>query len=212
MSNELKFEELDAETQAEYRKQLEEEATQLGVTFRASIGTENLAKRVAAARKGETLPDEEDDVDLTSEGLTKTDKPKREVNLIPQSEMKLSKEVELQKKKEYLNTKVRVQVTCNDPSKQSWQGELFEVSNRLVGEKREFVPFNVPWHVNRFILNMLKEKTFTHHYTVKIDGKEINRHKLAKAFNITELPPLTEQEHEAILKRQLANRVEDTQY
>lgn len=208
---EFNFEELSPEMQEEYRSDLEAQAKTLGVTYRPNISTPNLYARINAARKGEQLPEEEE-VDTKTEGLSKKD-VKAPINLVDPANIQLSPAVKAAKQREYLNTKVRVQITCNDPMKQSWQGEFFEVSNKLVGEKREFIPFNVPWHVNRFILNMLEEKTYTHHYRIKdATGKEVNRHKLAKAFNVTPLPALTEREREAILNRQLATKDEQEIY
>lgn len=211
MTDTINFDELTPELKEEYRSTLMEEAKRLGVEFKNNIGIETLYNRVNAARKGETLSEEE----LENENVKQGDKiaPNLEnVNLVPQEELKLSPELARQKKREYLETKVRVQITCNDPMKSDWQGEILEVSNNIISRKKEFVPFNVPWHVNRFILNMLEERTFTHHYTVKIDGKMVNRHKLAKAFNITELPPLTKQEIEAIGRKQLAEKDSETAY
>lgn len=211
MTDTINFDELTPELKEEYRSTLIEEAKRLGVEFKNNIGIETLYNRVNAARKGETLNEEE----LENENVKQGDKiaPNLEnVNLVPQEELKLSPELARQKKREYLETKVRVQITCNDPMKSDWQGEILEVSNNIISRKKEFVPFNVPWHVNRFILNMLEERTFTHHYTVKIGGKIVNRHKLAKAFSITPLPPLTKQEIEAIGRKQLAEKDSETAY
>lgn len=207
--NTINFDELSPEMKEEYRSDLEQQAKLLGVTFQPNIGTDKLYLRVKAAREGKN-PDELKDEGLDVDSVVETSKDKK-INYVAPEDIKLSPKVARAKKREYLNTKVRVQVTCNDPAKQSWQGEFFEVSNSFSGEKREFIPFNTPWHVNRFILNMLEEKTFTHHYRVKTPKGEVNRHKLAKAFNITVLPPLTEQERQAILNRQLASKDLDSE-
>lgn len=210
-TNDVKFEELSPELQEEYRSTIEEEAKRLNVKFKATISTEQLYARVKAAREGIELTDEQ----LEEENIKEGDKiaPNlQKVNLVPQDQLQLSPELQRQKKREYLETKVRVQVTCNDPMKAAWQGEIIEVSNNLISRKKEFVPFNVPWHVNRFILNALEEKTFTQHYTVKTPKGMVNRHRLAKAYNVTPLPALTKEEIQAIARKQLAAKDTEEAY
>lgn len=102
-----------------------------------------------------------------------------------------------------LRALVRVFISCHDPSKAAWDGELISVGNSLVGTLKKYVAFNKEWHVPRIILDSLKEKQFQQHYKAKDSrGNEIPRTRLVKAYNIEELPPLTEKELKELAQRQ----------
>jgi len=105
---------------------------------------------------------------------------------------------------------VRIRLTCMNPDKGAYNGEVFTVGNNVIGTIRRFVPFNATegWHVEQIIYNMIDQRQYVHHYTIKDDkGQELNRHKLSKEFSIETLPPLTSEElHDLAIKQAMKNK------
>ena len=100
---------------------------------------------------------------------------------------------------------VRVQISCNNPNKTSYQGEIFSARNKFIPEVKKFVPFNVPTHVPQILLNMIKEKKLQTFVTEKLpNGMQTKRSKLVPEYSITVLSPLTPEEFNAIRQKQLA--------
>lgn len=100
---------------------------------------------------------------------------------------------------------VRIRVTCMNPNKKEWEGEIFTVSNGLVGTHKKYVPFNADdgWHVPRIILNQIKQRQCQVFFTAKDErGNKTRQGKLIKEFAIEELPPLTEKERKELAQRQ----------
>jgi hypothetical protein len=106
---------------------------------------------------------------------------------------------------------VRVRITCMNPNKKDWDGEIFTVSNSVVGTLRKYVPFNAEdgWHIPSMMLDFLRDKQFVQHYVERKNGQEINRHKLVKEFAIEVLEPLTEEELKELAQRQAMARSVD---
>ena len=93
---------------------------------------------------------------------------------------------------------VRCQISCNNPNKTSYQGEIFSARNK-------FIPFNVPTHIPTILLNMIKEKKLQTFVTEKLpNGMQTKRSKLVPEYNIQVLAPLTPEEFNAIRQKQLA--------
>lgn len=99
---------------------------------------------------------------------------------------------------------IRCMITCNNPNKRNFQGEIFSARNARINEIKKFVPFNSPTHVPAILLNMIREKQLQTFYTEKVNGNQIKRVKLVSEYNIQELPPLTTEEYNAIRQKQLA--------
>jgi DNA-dependent RNA polymerase auxiliary subunit epsilon len=98
---------------------------------------------------------------------------------------------------------VRVYISCHNPAKSTWEGDLWSVGNKNIGTIRKFVPFDREWHVPRIILDMMKEKKFQQFYTVKDKrGNPIRKGRLAKEYNIEYLDPLSEKELKELAQRQ----------
>lgn len=156
---------------------LKERADLLGVKYHPSISLEKLKDKVNAA----LAPSEEE---------VKQDKAK-------------DKRAELQKKASEL---VRIRVTCMNPAKKEWEGEIFTVGNAAVGTFKKYVPFNADegWHVPRIILQQIQERQCQVFYASKDDkGRPIRKAKLIKEFAVEVLPPLTEKELKELAQRQL---------
>ncbi len=101
---------------------------------------------------------------------------------------------------------VRVRVTCMNPAKRDWDGEIFMVGNRHTGTLRKYVPFGVDWHVPQMILDMLKARQCQVFQSVKrrTAGGDISSRegKLVKEFAVEILPDLTETELKELAQRQ----------
>ena len=167
---------------------LKQRAQTLGIKFHPSIGLEALRSKVNGAITGEEEAEPADDVAVAA--------------VEPVVETKVQLRNRLRKEAAKL---VRIRITCMNPNKKEWKGEVFTASNSMVGTFRKFVPFNVEdgWHVPQILLNMIKARQFQTFYTVKNDrGVAIRKGKLVPEFAIEVLPPLTEKELTELARRQ----------
>lgn len=160
-------------------EQLKKRADVLGIKYPKNITVETLREKV-----NETLtPKTEKESDVKTANLTKAQRSR-----------------ELRKEATKL---VRVRVTCMNPNKKEWQGELFAVSNSYIGTVKKFVPFGTEWHVPQVILNMMKARQFQQFYTEKAkNGQKITKGRLVKEFSIDVLEPLTEEELKELARTQ----------
>ena len=103
------------------------------------------------------------------------------------------------------NKLVRVRITCMNPAKKEWEGEIITVSNSVIGTIRKYIPFNADdgWHVPQAILNMLNERMCQVFNSVP-DGKGnmVRKGKSVKEFSIEVLPDLTPSELYDLAQRQ----------
>ena len=84
------------------------------------------------------------------------------------------------------------------------QGEIFTVSNDVIGTIRKYIAFNTEdgYHVPKIILDMLKEKKYTAIIQTKGSGGTKTTTRELPAFNIVELEPLTQKELDALAAKQ----------
>lgn len=104
-------------------------------------------------------------------------------------------------KKEQMELK-RVVVTSNDPMKADQTGDILRVSNKITGNLAFYFPFGKPWHIPQIVLDAIREKKLFLHSSRK-DGREVVA-RTVPAYNIQELPSLTEKELERITAKQAA--------
>lgn len=171
---------------------LKERATKLGIKFHPTIGEDKLREKVAEAMTrldGENTPasEESDEVAATSAYVA----PKE------------TKAQQAYRLKSEASELIRVRVTNMNPNKREWEGEIFTAANSVVGTFRKFIPFNVPWHVPRIILEQLRQRQFQH-FTTEVDqrGNKVRRGRLIAEFAIEELSPLSEKELKELAQRQ----------
>lgn len=182
---ELDFPEQD-EPQLDELTLLKQRAQTLGIKFHPSIGLESLRSKVSAALTGE-------DAEEAAE---------EPVPEAPAAESRIQMRNRLRKEASAL---VRVRVTCMNPNKKEWKGEIFTASNSIVGTFRKYVQFNTEegWHVPQIILNMIKARQFQTFYTIKNErGVAVRKGKLVPEFAVEVLPPLTEEELLELSRRQ----------
>jgi len=161
-------------------------ADEMGLKYHPSIGLEKLQEKIAEAQ---TNGVEEEAVEAAP------------------------KEKTLAEQKAEMLKLIRIRVTCMNPVKRDWQGEVFSVGNRLIPTQKKFVPFETEWHVPQIILDVMKDKKYQHFYSVKDKfGRSIRKGKLVKEYSIEILPPLTESELKDLAQRQaMANGTAETE-
>lgn len=105
---------------------------------------------------------------------------------------------------------VRCIITCNNPNKSSYQGEIFSARNAKVPEVKKFISFGVKTHIPNILLNVIKEKQLQMFRKTKLaNGNVITQPYLTSEYNIQLLDPITPEEFEAIKRKQLAEGKED---
>ena len=107
---------------------------------------------------------------------------------------------------------VRVMVTCMNPMKNEWEGEIFSAGNSVVGTYKKYIPFGVEWHVPTVILKMIEQRQCQVFQTKtdKRTGQKSRTGRLIKEFAVSELPPLSEKELKDLAQRQaMANGTAD---
>ena len=166
---------------------LKARANLLGVKFHPSISLEKLREKVNAAVTS-------DDDAASEEGAKASEEPKQET---------------IGEKRKRLKTEalklIRIRLTCLNPAKKEWEGEIITVGNSLIGSVKKFVPFNADdgWHVPHVIYQQLKERQCQIFYTATdARGNKVRKGKLIKEFAIEVLPPLTKEELEELARRQ----------
>lgn len=167
----------DLKNSVDERATLLQRADQLGLSYSNNIGLETLRNRIN---------DKLEEINHADE-ITLTKQNKDELAI--QEATKL----------------IRVNITSMDNIKNNLSGEIFTVSNNVVGTIKRYVPFGVDWHIPSILLDTLRDKQFQAFRTERNkDGSETRRGFLARAYAIQELPPLSEKELENLKASQMA--------
>lgn len=171
---------------------LKSRADMLGISYHPSIGVEKLRDKVAAAMV-ESKPEEAKQVKAQDPEVESEDSIRR-------------------RQKQEASELVRIRVSCMNPNKKEWEGEIFTVGNSLVGTFKKFVPFNAEdgWHVPRIIYNQLVERQCQIFVAARDErGNTTRKSKIIKEFAVEVLPPLTRQELDELARRQaMANAID----
>lgn len=170
---------------------LKSRADMMGISYHPSIGLEKLREKVNAALTG---------------AAEKTEEP---AVVDPTAETEGQRNSRLKKEASKL---VRVRVTCMNPAKKEWEGEIFSVGNAVVGSFTKYVPFNIDegWHIPQMIYQMIKDRECQIFYTITDSrGNKTRKGKLVKEFSVEVLPPLTKEElHELAQRQAMSNSIE----
>lgn len=166
---------------------LKARADLLGIAYHPSIGLEKLRAKVNGAVESGTS--EEDDA--------------------PTEEAKVVKETEAAKRLRLRNEAarlVRIRLTCLNPAKREWDGEIITAGNAAVGTFKKFIPFtgaDEGWHVPNIIYQQLVSRECQIFVTTKDSrGNKSRTGKLIKEFAIEVLPDLTQEELAELARRQ----------
>lgn len=163
-------------------------AEKLGVKFHPSISADKLREKIKAAQaEGEGSVGEQPEV--KSATGTNEESPAAKKLRMKRESLKL----------------VRVRITCMNPAKKEWEGEIITVANNAVGTVKRYVPFNTEdgWHVEHILLEQLRERQCQIFVTEKDSrGNKVRKGKLIREFAIEVLDPLTEEELRELAQRQ----------
>jgi len=176
---------------------LKQRADMMGITYHPAIGVAKLKEKVAAALN-DTKSSEGSDEDEVS----KTASPTPELSAADKQRMlhtRLRNEA---------NRLVRVRVTCMNPNKKNWHGEIKSVSNDIIGTVKKFIPFGLEegYHIPAVLLDLLKSCQYQHFTHIKKpNGQKVAVSKLLPEFAIEVLDPLTPAELDDLKKRQALN-------
>lgn len=177
---------------------LKTRADLMGLSYHPSIGLEKLRAKVKSVLDG--TPEgaaEEPTVTVTSTA-----------NL---PHIETPDEFRGRKRKESSEL-VRIRLSCMNPNKKDWAGEIITTGNSLVGTFAKYVPFAAEegWHVPRIIYDQLVERKCQVFVSTRDSkGNTTRKGKLIKEFAIEVLPSLTIEELKDLAQRQaLANAID----
>lgn len=167
---------------------LKARADLLGLNYHPSIGLEKLKEKLAAAMSDSPEKPEPVEEVYETEGAMR---------------MRLRKQA---------NEQIRIRVTCMNPAKKEWEGEMFTSGNSIIGTYTKFVPFNIDegWHVPRIIYNQIVDRKCQIFYSEKdVRNNTIRKGKLIKEFAVEVLPNLTVEElHELAQRQAMSNSID----
>jgi hypothetical protein len=168
---------------------LKARADMLGLTYHPSIGLEKLREKVNAALAPPAEEAKKSEVAAVETEGQRMNRLKREASKL-----------------------VRIRVTCMNPAKKEWEGEIFSVGNSVVGAFTKYVPFNAEegWHVPHMIYQMICDRQCQVFYTVSDSrGNKTRRGKLIKEFSVEVMPQLTAEElHDLAQRQAMSNSID----
>lgn len=187
---------------------LKQRADQLGIKYGAKVGVDLLRTRVNAAINGE-----DEDTNLDNDAEQEEEDPKEAKPTLSKKRAEAFGETPDEKRQRLRRDAlklVRVRITCMNPLKKEFKGEVFTVSNSVVGTYRKFVPYNTEsdegWLIPKIMLNMLRERKFNQIRFETKNGLKIPRPNQVKEFAIELMEPPTKQELVELERRQAMSR------
>lgn len=172
---------------------LKQRADLLGISYHPSIGVDKLREKVNAAVTATEDP--------VPEAKEETEAPK---------ETEAAKRLRLRNEAAAL---VRIRLTCMNPNKKEWDGEIITAGNAGVGTFKKFIPFNGAdegWHVPAIILKQLQQRECQIFVTERdARGNKSRKGKLIKEFAIEVMQPLTQEELDDLARRQAMSHAID---
>lgn len=169
---------------------LKERADRLGLKYHPSISADKLREKIAAH-----LADQPDPEAKATPAATP---------VVEAAAVETPGQKRFRLKQEALKL-IRIRVTCMNPAKKEWDGEIFTVGNAAIGSVKKFVPFNIEdgWHVPHCIYEMMKNRMCPVYVSGKTKaGVTIRESKLIREFAIEVLPQLTQEELDELARRQ----------
>lgn len=101
----------------------------------------------------------------------------------------------------------RYKISCMNPVKRDWTGEIFTSGNDKVGTVRKFIPYNCPaaesWHIPAILLEAIRDRKYLE-TTLKKDrnGHDYIEKFWKSEFVLTELPPLSSDQLKQLAQHQ----------
>lgn len=141
---------------------------------------------------------EEDTAESIAEKIVKAVNSDKSHNVVEEKVSLTTKMTETAK----AHALVRCRITCLNPTKSAFEGEIFTVGNDFIPPIRRYVPFNKVWHVEAFLLEVIKGRTFLYMPQKPATsgsqgfGSDFQQRELRPEFSVEILPQLTEEELE----------------
>jgi len=195
---------------------LKDRAEKMGMSYHPKIGLETLRNKINAKLQGNDAPAEPDvsiNVDSAKPGTEETviatipEVPKlSEAQIASKKENVILTPRERRRQKiESATRLVRVRISCMNPNKKAWEGEIITVSNSAVGSLKKYIPFNNEegWHIPYMMFLHLKERQcqiFVQKRNHR--GQKVMQPKLIKEFAIELMDDLTAEELKDLGQRQ----------
>lgn len=164
---------------------LKQRADLLGISYHPSIGLEKLRDKVNAS-------------------ITSTEEPKKAEVAAPEVKVESESAKRLRLRNEAAAL-VRIRITCMNPNKKEWDGEIITAGNAGVGTFKKFIPFNSDdgWHVPNIIYQQLRDRMCQIFVTTTDSrGNKSRTGKMIKEFAIEVLPQLNQVELDELARRQ----------
>lgn len=180
---------------------LKARADLLGISYHPSIGVDKLREKIAAATADPVPGDAGSDANV--DPVADPEPQPVEVESEGAKRARLRREA---------NELIRIRITCMNPNKKEWEGEIFTAGNSAIGSFTKFVPFNIEdgWHVPRIIYNQIVQRQCQIFTTTRdARGNSVRTGKLIKEFAIEVLPNLTTEELHELAARQAATKAID---
>lgn len=186
------------------QQRLQKEQTERQVTYEDQNQEKTQGQKSDVIADDAQAQDYDDSVSHGSQG-TKYD----EVILAPGEKLfyteKEYKARELAERRREASRLVRCRITCMNPAKKNWTGEIISVGSAKMGTFKKFIPYNSsePYHVPYIIYQEMKDRKCRIGHIVKLpNGQEVNRYKMIPEFSIEVLPPLNQSELKELARRQ----------
>ena len=181
---------------------LKARADLIGLSYHPSIGLEKLRIKVQEALSDTPKVSAENSASVQGE-VAKTSPA--------QTREETPDELRGRKRKE-ASELVRIRLSCMNPNKKDWAGEIITTGNSVVGTFAKYVPFAAEegWHVPRIIYDQLIERKCQIFVSTRDSkGNTTRKGKLIREFAIEILPPLSLEELKDLAQRQaLANAID----
>jgi len=107
---------------------------------------------------------------------------------------------------------IRVNITCMNPAKAAYTGELFTIGNSIIPTITKMVPFGTPegYHIPQILLDHIRSKDFQTFIPTKgKNGIDTVTSKCIREYAVEILPPLTPAEIQEIAKLQAMKSTQD---
>lgn len=181
---------------------LKHRADMMGLEYHHKIGIDKLRAKIEARIAGEGSVDDDDEENeiVVSKKVGKLKSTSENGKVLTAKEYREYQFINRQNKAKKLE---RIRITCLNPNKKEWEGEIISVGSAKLGTIKKFVKYDVPWHVPHIILQELRNRKFSQFYSVASkNGVKIRKGKLVNEFAIEVMTPLTQQERQDLAKQQ----------
>lgn len=169
------------------------QADALGVSYHHRAGVDKIQEAIEAHLESENTVREMPPV--FQEEATERNPKLPSKKIVPLTEAEYLASVKAEAKKN-VGALIHCIITCMNPEKRSWPGEIISVGSAKLGTFKKYIPFNgKPYHIPKIIYDVLLEKKCTvHNNSTDRRGETETKVSLINEFSIQVLPPLTKEE------------------